>query len=156
MGVQMLFGDIEAELADHLVTYLNAHASKIGISGEVLVTNQIATETAAGGLDMPAEWAVGVRDDGGQIESAVTRRHTIGTTILGSPKDIAGRTTAKLAELVMLAVAELPMLEDSNVAAVTAQMGPYRIVQGNNVRPARYATHELVASGRDPVEVLGG
>lgn len=155
MGMQMLFGDVEAELADHLVTYLNAHASKIGISGEVLVTNQIATETAAGGLDMPAEWAVSVRDDGGQIESAVTRRHTIGTTTLGSPKDVAGRTTAKLAELVMLAIAELPEHETS-VAAVTSQLGPYRVLQGNGVRPARYATHELVASGRDPAEVLGG
>ena len=157
MGVaaQMLFGDIEAEVCRHLDTYLAAYAAGVGVTSRVLVTKQIAAQTSVGGLELPADWAVSVRDDGGTVESPVTRRHTIATTIIGPTTDTEGVLTAALAELVVLAVADMPMTE-SAVAAVTNQLGPMRIVHGNGVRPARYATHDLVITGRDPREVLGG
>lgn len=152
MGIQALFGDVERELC----AYLRGRLRAIGVALNAPWTDLDVTN-AQTDFETSEPWQVVVRDDGGTTESMVTRSHAIATTIIGPDDgtDPEGVETHRLAELVMLAIAELPEHETS-VAAVTSQLGPYRVLQGNGVRPARYATHELVASGRDPVEVLGG
>ena len=142
MAQHAAFADIEADLCRYLAGWL-AEAGAGQPWSDVTVSNaNIDFETRA-------PWSVLVRDDGGRTTSAVTRSHAIGTTIIGPDdgSDPEGLHTRDLAEQVMLAIAHAPFDPTTAVAAVDSQLGPYRIVHGNGVRPARYATHEVVAAG---------
>lgn len=146
MASTAIHSDVEMFLTDHIKTKLAALAA--GPPGPY---RALAADVYVGNQFPPARRprSVVVRDDGGPTTSVVTKRTSVGVTILAGDDATDGQEATQLALLVVAIVAACPGLEDDNpVAAVLSMNGPLKVPDESG-QPRRYFTADLALAGKE-------
>lgn len=138
MGSRVLHSDLEL----FLTGYLRAALADLGtpLTTDVFVSNSFPSPSRPK--------TVVVRDDSGPSTSIITKKPTVGVTVLAGDDPTEGQEATDLANLVHMLMSDCAGTQPGNpVAAVLNSNGPYK-VQEESGQPRRYMTFELSVTGR--------